>query len=319
MLPQVGELRRDLTTLHSPVVIIPHVNADIDAVASALGLRTFLNRHGISSILFFPSLSAPAAKLLRDFAVDYSTSTDVSGKDVVVVDTSSSSMLPVDVGSARRVLVVDHHEGGDLKGHIFKTPSLSEVVADLLFMDGIRDRRAYALLAAGVYSDTANLLAASSRTLITLGRLLERVDMSVGDVARTVSYRPGVSERIARLKALRRINIHRFGEFVVVTARSGAYEGSIAWLFVLAGADAAFVAGKNRVIARMSDDFMVRTGLDLTDIFSAVSEKIGARWGGHPGAAGMHVVDTEAALSAVLSEMGELLRARGFRFVRANY
>ena len=319
MLPQVGELRRDLTTLNSPVVIIPHVNADIDAVASALGLQTFLSRHSISSSLFFPSLSAHAAKLLKDFAVNYSTSTDVSGKDVVVVDTSSSSMLPIGVSSARRVLVVDHHEGGDLDGYIFKAPSLSEVVADLLLMDGIRDRRAYALLAAGIYSDTANLLAAPSRTLITLGRLLERVDMSIGDVARTISYRPGVPERIARLKALRRMNIHRFGEFVVVTAKSGAYEGSIAWLFVLAGADAAFVAGKDRVIARISDDFMVRTGMDLTGVFSAVSEKIGARWGGHPGAAGMHVADTEEALSTILFEIGELLRGRGFRFVRANY
>jgi len=319
MLPRVGELRRDLSSLRPPVMIVPHTNADVDAVASAVGVQSFLEHRGVPSVLLFPSVSAPAAKILRDFAVDYSAATDVSGKDVVVVDTSSSSMLPIDVGTARRVLVLDHHRGGDLEGYVFDTPSLSEVVAELLLADGIRDRRAYTLLAAGMYSDTAGLVAALPRTLITLGRVLERVDMNVGDVARIVSHRPSVSERIARLKALRKVQIHRFGEFIVATAKTGSYEGSIAWLFVLAGADVSFVAGKNRVVARMSDDFTVRTGIDLTDVFSAASERIGASWGGHPGAAGMHVSDSGSALEVLLSVLDDLLRERGFHFVRADY
>jgi len=317
--PLVGELRQRILSLRPPIFIVPHVNADVDAVASAVGLQSFLDRHGVESVLFFPSLSAPAAKLLRDFAVDYTTNADVSGKDVLVVDTSSSSMLPMDLSAARRVFAVDHHRGGDLNGCIFDTPSLSEAVAELLMMDGIRDRRAYALLAAGVYADTAGLVAAQPSTLVTLGRLLELAGMGVGDVARLVSHRPSVSERIARLKALRKMEIHRFGEFIVVTARSGAYEGSVAWLFVLAGADVALVAGENRVIARMSDEFMIRTGIDLTDLFSAVSVKIGASWGGHPGAAGMHVADPIAAISAVLSELEKLLQGKGYRFVRKSY
>lgn len=319
MHPLVGELRRHVLSLRPPVLIIPHVNADVDAVASAVGLQSFLESHGVRSLLFFPSLSAPAAKVLKDFAVGYTTGADVSDRDVLVVDTSSSSMLPLDLSAARRVLTVDHHEGGDLEGCVFDTPSLSEVVAELLMADGVRDRRAYALLAAGVYADTAGLVAARPSTLVTLGRVLELAGMGVGDVARIVSHRPPVSERIARLKALRRMEIHRFGEFIVVTARSGAYEGSAAWLFVLAGADVALVAGENRVVARMSDEFMARTGIDLTDLFSAVSVKIGASWGGHPGAAGMHVADPLTAISAVLSELEKLLRERGYRFVRKSY
>lgn len=319
MLQQVGELHSTLISLRPPVVILPHANADIDAVASAVGVQSFLKKHGIASVLFFPSLSAPAAKILRDFAIDYATDLDLDGKDVVVVDTSSSSMLPVDIFPSRRVVVLDHHDGGDLRGYVFATPSLSEIIADLLLMDGVRDRRAYTLLAAGIYSDTAGLIAADAHSLKTLGSILEHVDMDVGDIARIVSSRPNVSERIARLKAARKMKIHRFGDFVVVTSKSGAFEGSIAWFFILAGADVALVAGRDRIIARMSNDFIFRTGVDLTDLFSAVAKKIGASWGGHPGAAGMRVSDVDSALEALLSELGTLLHDRGFHFVRRDY
>lgn len=315
----MNELHSALLSLRPPVFIVPHMSADIDAVASAVGVQSFLNAHNVPSILLFPSLSAPAAKLLKDFAVNYSSKGATSGKDVVVVDTSSSAMLPLRLDTARRVLVVDHHHGGDLEGYVFETPSLSEVVAELLLEDGVRDRRAYALLATGIYSDTARLLAAQPSTLITLGRVLKLASMSLGDVMRLTSQKPSISERVARLKALKRVEIHRFGEFIVATAKSGAHEGSVAWFFVLAGADIAFVAGKGRVIARASDDFMIKTGIDLNDIFSAVSEKITVQWGGHPGAAGMRVKDANSALSTILSELGTLLRARGFHFIRVDH
>ncbi len=320
MLRQVGELRTTLLSLRPPVLILPHVNADMDAVASALGVHTFLRHHCIASALFFPSLSASAAKLLKDLAVDYSTDLDVAGRDVVVVDTSSSSMLPVDVYPARRLVVVDHHRGGDLRGFIYDAPSLSEVVASLLLADGIRDERAYLALAAGIYSDTAGLIAATPFTLEILSKTLAAARAeALSDVIRLVSQRRTVFERIARLKALRRAKIHRFGEFVVVTSDAGAYEGGIAWEFINAGADAAFVAGKKRVVARLSDDFILRTGIDLSDIFSRVAEELGGNWGGHPAAAGMHVSHPKKALVLVLDVLADLLRRTGFSFTRRDY
>lgn len=319
MLPQVRELRSELLSLRPPVLIVPHSQADVDAVASAMGVHSFLRHRGISAVLLFPSLSAPAANLLKDLAVDYATDLDVAGRDVVVVDTSSSSMLPVDVFPASRVLVIDHHRGGDLRGWIFNTPSLSEVVAQLLIFDGIRDEKAYLALAAGIYSDTAGLLAADSGSLRVLSEIMAIIDVSVSDIARILDVRPSVSERIARLKALRRMKIHRFGDFVVVTSSAGAHEGSAAWTLILAGADLAFVAGKGRIIGRASDDFLIRAGFDLTDVFSTVSERLGGTWGGHPAAAGIHVSDSESALETVLAVVEELMRRNGFKFVRRDY
>ncbi len=320
MLPKVGELRSTLLSLRPPVLILPHVNADVDAVASAVGVHSLLRKHDIGSVLFFPSLSAPAARLLKDLAVDYVTDSDVSGRDVVVVDTSSSAMLPVDVYPARRLVVVDHHKGGDLRGFIFDTPSLSEVVAALLLSEGLRDERAYLALSAGIFDDTAGLIAATPSTLGILSRAMAAAKLeAVSDVVRLVSERRSVSERIARLKALRRARIHRLGDFVVVTSDAGAYEGSVAWEFINAGADAAFVAGRGRVIGRLSDEFILRTGVDLTDVFSRVSQKAGEKWGGHPAAAGIHASDPKETLEHVLDVLSDLLKKRGFSFVRRDY
>ncbi len=314
------DIRSALLSLHPPVLVIPHVNADLDAVASAVAVQTYLRHHGISAALFFPSLSAPAARVLKDLALRYSTDAQVKNRDVVVVDTSSTSMLPIDVYPARRLVVLDHHRGGDLRGFIFDTPSLSEVVADLLLSEGIRDERTYFLLALGIYSDTAGLLSARADTLSVLSSVLGFAGVSsISDIVRVVDYRGSVSERVARLKALRRHRIHRFGDYIVVTSTVGAFEGSVAWELVRAGADLSFVAGRGRVIGRASEDFISRTDIDLLDVFSRLSEELGGSWGGHPAAAGIHVDDPGKALETILSVVGNLLREKGHAFVRRDY
>jgi len=320
MHPQVGELRSTLLSLRPPVVIAPHVNADVDAVASALGVRAFLKHRNIPSVLLFPSLSATAADFLKTLRVNYMEDAEVKGRDVVIVDTSSSSMLPLDVFSARKVVVIDHHRGGDLRGFVFDTPSLSEVMGELLLSSDAGDAKTYRALAGGIYADTAGLISAKPSTLRILSQLLERAGVDdVDTIARLVSRRMGVSERIARLKALRRTEIHRFGDFVVATSRAGAYEGSVAWELINAGADVAFVAGKGRIIGRASGDFIRRTGIDLPMILRVVARETGGSWGGHSAAAGIHVDDPGAALKLTLDVLRKLLAERGYVFIPRTY
>ncbi|HID73342.1 TPA: hypothetical protein EYP38_05365, partial [Candidatus Micrarchaeota archaeon] len=238
-----------LVVLAPPVAVIPHENADIDAAASAAGIVRFFRFIGKESVLFAPSLSAPAARLLEKLKIEYVPEYDVSGKDVVVVDTVSRHMIPVDLSGARRVVMVDHHPGEHpYDVVVYDACSCSEIVAELLLHNGVRDERTFLALAAGIVADTAGLHAADARSLGTLARLLEAVNADMSDVFDLIVERRDISERLARLRSLERAEIHRFGDFLVVLSRVGAFEASAAMTLLLAGADVALVYSDRRLV-----------------------------------------------------------------------
>ncbi|MFW9932966.1 MAG: DHH family phosphoesterase, partial [Candidatus Thorarchaeota archaeon] len=103
---------------------------------------------------------------------------------------------------------------------------------------------------------------------------------------------PDRSERIARLKAASRLLVHTIGDWVIVTAKIGAYEASACRGLIDLGADVAIVGGKPakdvvRISARSTNEFYQETGINLgTDIMEPLGELIDGKGGGHPNAAG---------------------------------
>ena len=307
---RVRDLRAALLALTPQVLVLPHSRADIDALSSAHGVAYFLNHHGIAARVCAPSVSAPAARLAERLGFVHDSSCDPAGKDIVVVDTSSRSMLDVDVSSARSVLSVDHHEGGDLPGFIFDAPATAAVVHELVA--GIADCKLLSFLAAGIVADTAGLYVAGADALSTLSSIFSRCSLRVSDVLDLMDSEPPLYERIARLRALERMRVYAVGEYVLVTSRVSSFEGSSAWLLVQAGADLAFVGSKDRISARLSPRFLRRTGITLQAIFSRLAADVGGTWGGHAAAAGMHTEDVDVALRAIPTIVSLLLKQRGF-------
>ena len=309
-----------LVVLRPPVVVVPHEGADVDAVASAVGLVRFFRALEKEAVALIPSLSAPASRLLQALGLASTSAYPVEGQDVVVVDTVSPHMIPVDVSRARRVVMVDHHPGEHpFDAVVYDVRSCSEIVAELLFHADVYDEPVYLALAAGIVSDTAGLHGADHRSLSTLSRILRAIDKDLSDVYEVLLPRRDISERIARLRALERSEIHRFGDYLVVLSRVGAFEASAASVIVQAGADVALVYSDKRLTGRMAPRFQRETGVDLLSIFSRVQSLVGGSFGGHPLAAGMVVEDPEKAARAAVDATEALLRERGFSFVHRVY
>jgi len=309
MHPRVRDLRASLLALQSPVCVIPHSRADVDAISSAHGVAYFLNAHGIDAHVCAPSVSATAAMVEERLGFTHNDSCGVEGIDVVVVDTSSSRMLPYDLESARNVVVIDHHRGGDLKGYIFDAPATAAVVLDLLEYSA--DCRLLQFLAAGVVADTAGLYAADSVALESLARVLSVCGGQVSDIVDLLDSRPPLYERIARLRALERMHIYAVGDYVLVVSRVSSYEGSSAWMLIQAGADLAFVGSRDRISARLSPRFIEETGITLEDVFSRLVSDLGGSWGGHEAAAGMRAENVDVVLRAIPAVISALLLERG--------
>ncbi len=309
---RVRDLRATLLALTPPVLVLPHSRADVDALSSAHGVAYFLNHHGIPARVCAPSVSASAALLAERLGFVHDSSCDLAGKDVVVVDTSSTDMLDLDLSAARTVVSIDHHRGGDIPGYVFDAPATAAIVLDLVL--GIADCKLLSFLAAGIVADTAGLYVADAEALSALSSIFSRCSLRVSDVLDLMDSEPPIYERIARLRALERMRVYAVGDHVLVTSRVSSFEGSSAWLLVQAGADLAFVGGNDRISARLSPRFLKRTGITLHDVFSRLAADVGGSWGGHDAAAGMHTENVDIVLRAVPAVVSELLKQRGLSY-----
>jgi phosphoesterase RecJ-like protein len=128
---------------------------------------------------------------------------------------------------------------------------------------------------------------------------------------------PDISQRIARLKAAKRMHVLRAGELIIAITHVGAYEASAARALLDLGADVAIIVSEHgaetRVVARARKDAEEKYGIHLgRDIMEELARRLGGGGGGHSQAA---AVSTQASLERVIGEVikvvEELLRKRG--------
>jgi len=318
--PPLADLLSHLKELKSPLVI-GHENADPDAVASAYGLSRLLD----APIGFPEDISREGKVLLRYLDVPYELNPNVEGKDVVVVDTSTREMLGrIDLERAESVTVIDHHASKpDIQGKLYIFPefsSTSEIVYNLLRESGLAlDEKLRIALVAGILFDTKNLYLASSQTLFTVAELLG--DKTMQDILEVLSFEVDVTERIARLKALRKGEVIRIGDFLIVYVDAGSFEGSVASVLVTAGADIAIAYSSSSSLDRVSVRLSKRAiekGFDAVELLHNLTD-FGASCGGHKGAAGCKLPPKTAEkavdflVDKILESMGGDVRAFGVR------
>jgi phosphoesterase RecJ-like protein len=128
---------------------------------------------------------------------------------------------------------------------------------------------------------------------------------------RNVSIRPDRSERIARLKAASKANVHLLGDWVIATSTINAFEASACRGLLEIGADVAIIGGKPgkgkvRLSSRSSREFYDKTNINLgTDVMEPLGPIIDGKGGGHANAAGANGTKN---LSAALDKAVELIR-----------
>ena len=298
---------RALLEQSSSVLVLGHQNADPDAVCSMAAVSELyqtVNREG-SIDLVCDDVSRLAMQVLEAFlpGTMISRSVERDHELVIIVDTNNRFQLGERLHDFRndplRTIVIDHHEPSpevhQMADHLIvksNKSSTCEIIIDIYDELGLTFGKATAnLLLTGILFDTRRFFYGTVDTIATAVRLI-KAGADYQACINALITRPDKSERIARLKAAARSQVHLIDSWIVATSRVGAFEASACRALIELGADVAIVGGSPsrglvRLSSRSTSEFSEQTGVNLgTDVMEPLGEMIDGVGGGHPNAAG---------------------------------
>lgn len=288
------------------VVLLCHHNTDPDALCSAYALKDLIKH-------FYPQLeiqigaahgiSRLSKHLLTYLPIQITHHPDISNSGVIIMlDTNTIQQLNNLAGEVKSskapLIVIDHHAPHPKTEEIATlymadddSSSTCEMVYTLYQEAGIKPNKNVAeALFLGIAYDTRHFIIADSSTFKTISELIDE-GVNAQETLPILSLPLSSSERIARLKAGRRVEIQKINGWIVATSHVGAYQASSARALIHLGAHVAVVAGQKKkelnISLRSNRDFYKQTAVHLgKDIAKPLGEHLHGMGGGHSTAAG---------------------------------
>jgi phosphoesterase RecJ-like protein len=310
------------------VVLLCHHNADPDAICAAFAFSQLLERLRPDLEIEIAAALGPnrlAKSVLKSLPVALAAQPRIEKADLIVLlDTNTIQQLDEwgerVKASNSPLIVVDHHASHpeterlaticitneeasstcEIVHQFFKEAEvdLTEVEAKALFL--------------GIAFDTRHFVIATSTTLKTIADLID-AGVNAQETLPLLSLPMEHSERIARLKAGRRVKLLSINDWLIAFSHVSAYQASAARAFIGLGAHVAIVAGQRgdtvQVSLRSSRDFHEKTGIHLgRDIAQPLGEYLHGMGGGHSVSAGANGVGgAEASLKRCVRLIKERL------------
>jgi len=317
-----AEIAKIIDTLDAKlVVLLCHHNADPDALCSAYAFRSLLKQlrpnleieigaaYGISRL---------SKHLLQYIPMGVKEQPNIEKADVIVLlDTNTIQQLDAlaeKVKTAKApIIVIDHHAAHPQTEQLATlcitnedASSTCEIVYSFYKQANTKPSQNEAkALFLGIAFDTRHFVLANSSTLKNIAELIDS-NVNVQETLPLLSLPMDLSERVARLKASRRVKLFKMNEWIIALSHVSAYQASAARALVDLGADAAAVAGqkneKLEISLRGTREFHKQTGIHLgKDIAKPLGEYIHGMGGGHATAAGANgAEDIDVALKRCL-------------------
>jgi nanoRNase/pAp phosphatase (c-di-AMP/oligoRNAs hydrolase) len=221
------------------------------------------------------------------------------------------------------IIVVDHHASHPETERVAalsvadeNASSTCEIVYRFFMDMNVRFTEAEAkALFLGIAFDTRHFILAKSTTLKIVADLID-AGVNAQEALTLLSMPMEESERIARLKASRRVRLLKVGEWLIVLSHVSAYQASAARALISLGAHVAIVAGqkddKLRISMRATQDFYRKTDFHLgRELAKPLGEHFRGMGGGHAISAGMNGVgEAEACLGRCVRILKERLGTR---------
>ena len=325
----LAEITKIIDTLEAKfVVLLCHHNADPDAICSAYAFQSLLKQlmpkieveigaaYGISRL---------SKHLLQYVPIDVRDQPRIEKADaIVLLDTNTIQQLDnlaEKVTTAKSpIIVIDHHATHPETEQLAtlcvtneEASSTCEIVYNFYKQANIKPNQTEAkALFLGIAFDTRHFILANSSTLKNIAELIDS-GLNVQETLPLLSLPMDLSERVARLKASRRVKLFKMNEWIIALSHVSAYQASAARALIDLGADVAAVAGqkneKLEVSLRGTREFHKQTGIHLgKDIAKPLGEHIHGMGGGHATAAGANgAEDIEVALKRCLLLLKEKL------------
>lgn len=299
------------------VILLCHHNADPDAIGAALALSSLLQRIRPRLRIEIAAAEGPSRlsrRMLAAFSKSLTQDPSIEEAEaIILLDTNTIQQLG---GWAERVevsnspiVVVDHHASHPETEQLAtltvadeNASSTCEIVYRFFMDMNVRIKELEAkLLFLGIAFDTRHFILASSTTLKIVADLIDS-GVKAQETLSLLSMPMEESERMARLKASRRIRLLKVGKWIVTLSYVRAYQASAARALVSLGAHVAIVAGqrgdKLRISMRASQEFHRTTKVHLgRDLAKPLGEYLYGMGGGHAMSAGVNGVgDQEECL-----------------------
>jgi len=311
------------------VVLLCHHNADPDALGAAFAFSRLLERLRPELSIEIAAAQGPSKlskSMLKALPVKLTEQPRIEEANLIVLlDTNTIQQLgewsEKVKASNSPLIVIDHHASHpeteriatlcvaeeeasstcEIVYRFFKEAEveISEVEAKALFL--------------GIAFDTRHFVIAKSTTLKTVADLID-AGVKVEEALPLLSLPMEYSERIARLKASRRVKLMDTKGWLIALSHVSAYQASAARALIALGVHVAIVAGQRgdtvQISLRASRDFHEKTGIHLgRDIAKPLGEYLHGMGGGHSVSAGANGVgDVEASLKRCVRLLKQRLK-----------
>jgi len=298
-------------------VLLCHINADPDAICAAFAMAQLLQRLRPNLRVEIAAPQGPSRLskfLLQSLPVKLTTQPNIEIAEIIVLlDTNTVQQLgewSERVKASKAALVViDHHASHPETERVAtlsvadeNASSACEIVCRLYKEAEVKLTQTEAkALFLGVAFDTRHFILASSTTFKVIADLID-AGLKAEETLSLLSLPMEPSERIARLKASKRVKLLKVNDWLIAFSNVSAYQASAARALITLGAHVAVVAGQKgeriQVSMRASQDFNKKTGVHLgRDIAKPLGEYLKGMGGGHSVSAGVNGVgDVESCL-----------------------
>lgn len=294
--------------LRGRVLLFCHTNADPDSICAAFGvgeLVRVMDPQADTGIVLPGGPSSLSKRVMEKLGIKAIEDPSVDDVDVLVaLDTATLEHLEewgdVIASADLPKVFIDHHSPHESISEIATliisdetASSTCEIVHQLYqgFRNTPSSLVAKALLV-GMAFDSRHFSLGTSRTLRSASQLLE-IDGPLDEVLSLLVSEWDRSERIARLKAAKRLRIHEVDNWIIVTSYLSSFQASAARAIIGLGADVAIVASKDkktlRASLRANERFYKETSIHLgADVAKVLGGEFEGAGSGHPTAAGMN-------------------------------
>lgn len=292
------------------VVLLCHHNADPDAIGAAFAFSRLLERlrpRIRTEIAAAEGPSRLSKHLFTALPIKLTVNPSIERADaIVLLDTNTIQQLgdwakKLEICKPP-IIVIDHHASHPETERLAalsvadeNASSTCEIVYKFYMDMNVRfsETEAKALFL-GIAFDTRHFILAKSTTLKIVADLID-AGVNAQEALSLLSLPMRESERIARLKASRRIRLLKIGDWLIAFSHVSAYQASAARALISLGAHVAIVAGqkdeKLRISMRASQDFYRGTELHLgRDVAKPLGEYLRGMGGGHAMSAGVNGV-----------------------------
>jgi len=315
------------------LLILTHDLVDIDGLVSAFTLKFLLNQifKNQKIVIAFSELSKRTRTFIQNFTkkfpqfdFSYDNEINISKIDaLVIVDTNNLELIKFSLdfkvhNSHIPIIYVDHHLNlipvqNDVPSslHLISEDftSTSEIIFELFNYNAIEIplMLRYLFLSA-IITDTGFFRQANNDTFKRFLNLLGE-QIHIQDVISLLEKDYDISEKIARIKGLQRVELVRIGDWLIAISNVSSFSASVASMLINIGFDISIVFSKEknnfRITSRAKKNVCLKTGLHLGKIFSEISEGSG---GGHDGAATLNgEINFENTLDKIIERIKQTL------------